>query len=147
MHKHNQFDSITSVNLLFNEVSKTGDNNYLYRYLKGLHDEPFDGGTNDEYENRSNELIEEVKGINIDEKYVFDFDKYPYEDFNEIVIQAFYVWNSDNIQKNSYSKFVSEVENCGMTKDLILTKYKAESHDSTFDSSSSFDFDRILDME
>ena len=120
---------------------------YLYRYLKGLHDEPFDGGTNDEYENRSNELIEEVKGINIDEKYVFDFDKYPYEDFNEIVIQAFYVWNSDNIQKNSYSKFVSEVENCGMTKDLILTKYKAESHDSTFDSSSSFDFDRILDME
>jgi len=87
--------------------------------------------------NLQNDFLQYVSSITI-EKY--DWDKFSLEEFKDNIIKVLYIWN-ENDSKILYSDFMSKVENCMMTKDLILVKNKMldsndQVEDTNFDLSS-----------
>ena len=71
-----------------------------------------------------NDFIEHVKNIgNFD--YDFENDKFTIEEFKDNIIKVLYVWNES--EKNiTYTEFMTKIEECVLSKDLILTKYKSQ---------------------
>lgn len=58
----------------------------------------------------------------------YDWDKFPLQEFKDNIIKVIYTWN-ENDKNMSYSDFMTKVENCNMTKDLILVKNKMVNSD------------------
>ena len=58
----------------------------------------------------------------------FDFINSPYEveELGDNVIKALYVWNETDNKKEPLTTYRGKLEDCLLTKDLILTKYKNE---------------------
>lgn len=78
-----------------------------------------------------NEVIEYAKLV---EENKFDLCVFPIEEFGENIIKVLYVWN-ENEKGILYTDFMSKVESCLMTKELILTKYKSDNAPVEFDES------------
>ena len=70
----------------------------------------------------------------MEEENKFDLCVFPIEEFGENIIKVLYVWN-ENEKGILYTDFMSKVESCLMTKELILTKYKSDNAPVEFDES------------
>ena len=71
---------------------------------------------------RKDDMLTYLTGISLNE---IDFSKFEAEEFGENIIKAFYIWNESENKKEAYTEFRSKLENCLLTKDLIITKYKS----------------------
>lgn len=58
------------------------------------------------------------------DNYNFENDIYNSEEFGENIIKALYIWNESDDKKVPLTEFRSKLEDCLLTKDLILAKYK-----------------------
>jgi hypothetical protein len=67
------------------------------------------------------EFLTYLKGIQFNE---IDFTKFEMDEFGDNVIKAFYIWNESSNRKEPLTEFRTKLENCLLTKDLIITKYK-----------------------
>jgi len=63
----------------------------------------------------------------------FDYNEFSLQEFKDNIIKAIYVWNEGG-EDIPYSDFMTKVENCIMSKDLILVKNKMVNSDPEEDS-------------
>jgi len=65
------------------------------------------------------DYIEQLKELN------FDFSNSPFEieEFGENIIKSLYVWNESDNKREHLTSYREKVEECLLTKDLILAKY------------------------
>jgi len=95
------------------------------------------------------EFLSKIKRITPKKKFIFNFEEFPLEDIGEPILRALYIWNE--FDRNSpYSEYIKDIENCMMTKDLILTKYKLgslidENSSTLDDKDGEFDLMSIFD--
>jgi hypothetical protein len=78
---------------------------------------------NDIPEKYKADFIEHVRNFK-DENFDFSDSNFPIEEFNEPILKAIYIWNMYD-KSMSYADFVVKIENTSMSKDLILSKYRA----------------------
>jgi len=92
----------------------------VYKYVHSYRNE-----IPEEYRDK---LLKTLSGIG---KNRFDWKGFPIEEVGDRVVIALYCWNTSS-RSESYKLFVSElVEQCAMTKDLIIAKVKDELQNET----------------
>jgi len=70
----------------------------------------------------------------------FDYTTIQMEELGDDVVKALYVWNESDNKKEAYSTFRSNLEQCIMTKDLILLKIKGAVNEDQVGGEDNFDF-------
>lgn len=73
--------------------------------------------------NESEVVLKYLKEIELNP---VDFLYLKTDELGENIIKAFYVWNESENRKEPLTEFRSRLENCLLTKDLIITKYKSK---------------------
>jgi len=58
------------------------------------------------------------------ETYDFSNDKFPIEELGENIVKTLYVWNSSDKRDELLTSFRFKLEECILTKELIIAKYK-----------------------
>jgi hypothetical protein len=67
-------------------------------------------------------FLEQIASLK-NENYNYVDKKFPIEEFGDDVVKSLYVWNESN-KNESYSTFRDKLEQCIMTKNMIITKIK-----------------------
>jgi hypothetical protein len=80
----------------------------------------------EKYRDEFYQHIEDLKYDNFD----FYTSKYELEELGENIIKSLYIWNESDDKKEPLTTFRSKLEDCLLTKDLILAKYKSEENNT-----------------
>lgn len=75
----------------------------------------------EKYRNDFFKFIEDLKNNNYD----FTNSIYEEEEFGDNIIKALYIWNESDNKKEPLTTFRTKLEDCLLTKDLILAKYRS----------------------
>jgi len=81
------------------------------------------------YRNEFFSFIKELKH----ENYDFINSKFEVEELGENIIKTLYIWNESENKKEPLTTFRTKLEDCLLTKELILAKYKSSINNQTDD--------------